>query len=497
MNEVTRDNMKDVMIHSRRNSSSATSQGLAAMLITLLVGCGSMAPHYQQPALPVAERYPGVERSSAVAGSTDSAARAAFSWQDVFADPDLRATIETALAHNRNLRLRVLQIAEARASRGIQRAERLPALNATAQGIRAGTPENINMAGLPGVISVYVVDAGASWELDFWGRVRSLDTAALESYLATAAAQRAFAVSLVEQVANTWLEGRELDERIDLARRSTDSRTQSYRIFKRRYEEGAATRLELAQVETLLTQAQSLLAQLQQLRDINAHALQLLLSTADEAPPRASASVKVDDVIRPLQAGLPSQLLTDRPDIIAVEHQLKAAHANIGAARAAFFPRVTLTGSLGTSSTDLDGLFAAGSRSWSFMPSISVPLFEGGRLRASLDLARVRREMAVATYEATIQTAFRDVVDALSLQQWLAEQVTIQQRALAAQQERARLAQLRYESGAVAYLEILDAQRDLLSAEQMLVQTRRQLQSARVRLFASLGGGSLGMGEQE
>jgi multidrug efflux system outer membrane protein len=198
-----------------------------------------------------------------------------------------------------------------------------------------------------------------------------------------------------------------------------------------------------------------------------------------------------------LRAGLPSDLLSARPDIVAAEHQLKAAHASIGAARAAFFPRVMLTGSLGSASAELDGLFAGGSRAWTFVPSVSLPLFDAGRNRAALDLAEIRRELAVASYEKAVQTAFREVADALSARQRLAEQVRVQQEARAAQAERARLAKLRYDNGAAAFLEVLDAQRDLLSAEQQLVQTRRALLSARVGLYAALGGGTQALSSTE
>jgi NodT family efflux transporter outer membrane factor (OMF) lipoprotein len=201
------------------------------------------------------------------------------------------------------------------------------------------------------------------------------------------------------------------------------------------------------------------------------------------------------DPIRTLRAGLPSDLLTGRPDIVAAEHQLKAAHANIGAARAAFFPSVSLTGDFGTASAEFNGLFESGSRAWSFLPSISLPIFSGGRLRSNLDLAEVRRDLAVANYEVTVQAAFRDVADALSAHHWLSEQVSIQRDALRVQNERSRLAKLRYDSGTATFLEVLDAQRDLLSTEQALVQAQRALQSSQIGLFAALGGGTLGAGE--
>jgi multidrug efflux system outer membrane protein len=247
----------------------------------------------------------------------------------------------------------------------------------------------------------------------------------------------------------------------------------------------------VTQVETLLTQAQSLSAQLEQLRAVNSHALAMLLGISGEA--RVHGSLEDDrSPVRVARAGLPSDLLRNRSDILAAEHRLQAAHANIAAARAAFFPQITLTGSLGTASADLDGLFEPGSRTWTFLPNITLPIFTGGRLRSNLKLAEVRRNIAVSTYESTVQAAFRDVADALSEHRWLSEQTEIQRHALSVATERSRLAQLRYDSGAAAYLEVLDAQRDLLATQQTFVATQRELQSSRVGLFASLGGGNLG-----
>jgi multidrug efflux system outer membrane protein len=302
-------------------------------------------------------------------------------------------------------------------------------------------------------------------------------------------------VSLVGQVADGYFSLREIDERVVIARDTIKTREDSLRIFRRRFEVGTANRLEVTQVETLLTQAQTLGAQLEQQRAAQAHALTLLVGT----PPAGLADrAKLDDeraLVSDVPVGLPSDLLQQRPDIVAAEHRLKAANANIGAARAAFFPRITLTGFFGTASPELSGLFDGGTKAWLFMPQISMPIFDGGRLQANLDASKVRTDAAVAEYERTIQRAFRDVADALSAQHWLAEQIAIQRRAVAAQQERARLAQMRYDRGSATFLEVLDAQRDLLGAQQLLVQERRALLSSRVALYAALGGGSQHYGE--
>ncbi len=457
--------------------------GAWAAALLAVAGCSSMAPRYEPPTLPVAPRY-------ADAGSTQGTAAAAVGWRDYFADVRLRALIAQALDNNRDLRSAVLHVAEARAAYRIQRSAEWPAIGVHAVAIRTLVPAG-TLTGESLTLSEYEVGVSElSWEVDFWGRVRSLKDSALENFLATDAARRAATTSLVAQVAHGYLSLRELDERLVLARKTVASREESFRIFKRRYEVGSTSKLDLTQVETLLTQAQSLTTQLEQERAVQAHALTLLVGVPlDWAP--GQGGVDDQSVLSELRVGLPSDLLTGRPDIVAAEHRLKAAHADIGAARAAFFPRVTLTGAFGSASADLDGLFGAGSRSWTFLPSISLPIFDAGRNRANLDLAKVRSDQAVASYEKTIQSAFREVSDALSARRWLTEQVRIQQHTLAVQTERARLATLRYDNGAAAFLEVLDAQRDLLSAEQQLVQTRSALLSSRVSLYAALGGGSM------
>ena len=243
-------------------------------------------------------------------------------------------------------------------------------------------------------------------------------------------------MSLVAQVADGYFTLSELDERIRITHDNIRTREESLRLFKRRFEVGTTTRLDVAQVETLLTQAQSLGAQLEQARAAQAHALTLLVGAQPAGLSDRAANLNDSDLLHELRVGLPSELLQERPDILAAEHRLRAANANIGAARAAFFPSITLTGFFGTASSELDGLFDSGTKAWLFAPQLVLPIFDAGRRQANLDLAKVRRDIAVADYERTIQTAFRDVSDALSSQRWLAEQVAIQRRALAAQQER-------------------------------------------------------------
>ncbi len=475
-------------LSDRVNRRQHATCWLMLMVFFVLSGCVSMAPSSQQPPLPVASAYPD---TPAAGGTGAGQGTIATGWRDYFDDPRLQTLIKLALDNNRDLRTAALRVEEARAVYGIQRAEQFPAIGAQAGVDRSRIPADLSPTGKPVEGSQYQVALGlASWEIDFWGRVRNLKESALENYLATDAARRAVAISLVAQVANSYLSLREVDERLVLAHRTIASRAESLRIFTRRVQVGSTSRLDLTQVQTLMTQAQALGAQLEQLRAAQAQGLILLIGTPVDLPARPD-HLGEQVVLVELRAGLPSDLLIQRPDIVAAEHQLKAANANIGAARAAFFPNVTLTGSFGTASAELEGLFASGSHAWVFSPSISLPLFDGGRRRNTLNLTEARRDLAVAAYEKTVQSAFRDVADALSARHWLIEQLAIAQTAQAVQTERARLSQLRYDNGAAAFLEVLDAGRELLSAEQQVVQIRRALLTSRVSLYAALGGSAM------
>lgn len=459
---------------------AALATALAATLA--LAGCASMAPPYAPPPLPVGAQYPETDPAGAHAAD--------IGWQAYFADARLQALIAQALASNRDIRIAALRVEEARAAYGIQRAEQFPTIALGASGSRARVPGDLSVTGRPMTSAQYQTGLNVSaWELDFWGRVRSLKDSALQTLLASDEARRAVGVALVAQVANGYLGLRELDERVALARATVDSRAESLRIFTRRFEVGSISKLDLTQVETLLSQALSLSAQLEQARAVQAHALAQLVGGPVDLTPDTR---RFDDasVLQPLHAGLPSALLTQRPDLMAAEHQLRAAQANIGAARAAFFPTISLTAAYGTASAELSGLFDSGSGAWNFAPRLVLPIFDAGRIRANMDLAEVRRDVAVANYEKSVQGAFREVADALSNRRWLALQVDIGKTTLAAQSERARLAKLRYDNGAAPYLEVLDAQRDLLTVEQQLVQTRRALLSSQVSLYAALGGGA-------
>ncbi len=456
----------------------------AATLV--LAGCASMAPPFETPTLPVPAHY-------AMPGADTGTPAATTAWRDYFTDQRLQTLIAQALANNRDLRLATLRVAEARAAYGIQRADELPSVGASAGMARIGLPDNLG-AGLPpsvaamvpGTLTSYSATIGiSSWELDLWGRVRNLSDAALRQYFAAGWAQQGATVSLVAQTANAWLALQETDERLALAQRALDNRAEALRIFGRRVDVGATSRLDLTQVRMLHQQAKALVAQLEQQRATQQHALDLIVGVPT---PLAAGHLPAVDALRPLPAGLPSDLLVRRPDVQAAEQQLRAAHAQIGAARAAFLPRIALTTTAGSASSELGDLFGSGTGGWLFQPSISLPLFTAGKLQNNLNLAEVRRDAAVAQYEKAIQGAFRDVSDALAAQQGLAQQVQVLDDMHATQAERARLSRLRYDNGAARFFEVLDAERDLLATAQQRVQTRRALLSSRVALYAALGG---------
>lgn len=459
-------------------------QALLVLTLVLQSGCAPLAPHYAPPALPVAAQY-GLESSPP--SHTNAAT---LDWRSYFTDPLLQSWITQALQHNRDLRSAALRVQEARAAYGIQHAELSPSVGAQVGLDRSRTPADLNMTRQPQLGSQYQIGLGmATWEIDFWGRLRYLNDAALETYLASDAARQAVALGLITQVAQGYLALRELDEQLTLARQTRDNRVRSLHLFTRRVEVGAASRLQLTSQQTLLSQAEAQIAQWELARTRQTHALTLLLGSPITLP--TDTAHRGEALLAPLQAGLPSELLVQRPDIVAAEHQLRAAHAQIGAARAAFFPRIALTGLAGSASAELGGLFGNGSAKWAFSPSITLPLFTSGRLRDNLQLQEVRRDMAVAQYEKTVQMAFREVVDALAAQQGLTQQLQIAQQALAAQGARTHLMQQRHTQGASTLLELLDAQRDLLQAQQQVVQLRYALLSSQTGLYAALGGGTL------
>lgn len=455
------------------------------LLGALLCGC-ALAPEYERPDLPVPERF----EDAGPATTLD--ATALPGWRRFFPEPRLQALIAAALEHNRDLRVAVSRVAEARAQFRLQQAAELPEIDVSASAIRGELADRTApLIGDTRIEQYSAALAVPAYELDFWGRIASLKRAALERYLATAEAQRAFALSLTAQVADAYLQGRELDERIELAQRTLASREESFRIAERRLALGDTSELQLRQAQSLLTSARAELAALQQARDRNRHALRQLVGTWPADLPDAK-SLESQGIVGDLPPGLPAELLVRRPDLRAAEARLRAANADIGAARAAFLPQITLTGTYGTGSDELDGLFDAGTDSWLFVPRLSLPLFDHGRRRANLDLAAARRNTAVAEYEAAIQQAFREVRDALSSRYWIEARIAALRDTVAAQEARLRIAELSYENGAVAYLEVLDAQRQLFAVRQTLIEARRAALSNAVALYLALGGGPYG-----
>ena len=451
---------------------------LSMLFVAVLSACQTPGP-YQTPNVALPAEYAGQVHEP----------RAVLSWQDYVNDSALLQLVHLALAHNHDLQIASLRIAEAQAIYGIQRADVLPTIGANLGYERTRTPAGISPSGEGFIAESYTVGVGLNqWELDFWGRVRSLNEAALQQFFAAQWNQQAVRNSIIQQTAQTYLQLSELEKRIFFAQRSVQNYQNSVRIFKRRYEVGASSKVEYVQAQTLLTNGKTLLSQLQSAKDQTANFLAQLVGQPTHVPPPQLDAIVFKTSV--LQTGLPSELLFNRPDIRAAEAQLQSKHANIHAARAAFFPRIALTSNLGTVSTDLDGLFHSGSGMWSFAPSISIPIFTAGRLRNNLVLAEVRRDIAVQEYEKTVQNAFREVSDALVQVKRLGEQLSLQNTGLEAFREAARLAQLRYDSGAVAYIEVLDAQRSLLSAEQQWIQTQSSLLKAYVDLYIALGGDS-------
>ena len=450
---------------------------LAAAL--LLVACSQM-PTYERPVAPIASQWP---LASAVTANSKPAN--ALAWQDFFADASLRPLIEIALANNRDLRVAVLNIEQARAQLGIKRADQFPTLNAALTGSR--TPSNTG-----GITSAY--SAGllvTAYEIDFFGRVASLKEQALAQYLATTHGSQSARISLIATVAQTWLSLLADEELLALSQQTLATRDASLTLVQLRFDNGAASELELRQAQSLKAAAQVTLAQQQRQRTLDENALVLLLGQA--LPPdvrTAFTKARLTTLRLPeLPIGLPSELLSHRPDIQQAEQQLIAANANIGAARAAFFPRIALTSGVGSGSNELAGLFKDGTWGFTMAPQLLLPVFDAGRNQAGLDSAKAGRDIATAQYEKTIQTAFREVADALAGRDTLTEQLRAQQVQTDAETQRLRLTDLRLKNGAANLLESLDAQRALFGAQQALVQTRLAYLQNQVVLYKTLGGG--------
>lgn len=463
---------------------SARSLTAVLMAATALAGC-TLAPRYERPALPVPQAW-------TVSADTSSSG-ADLAWRDVFPDARMQSVIQLALEQNRDLRVAVANIEQARAQYRIQRADLLPAINATGAYTRSSQPAGAAIPGQTGSFELdqYTVSAGFSaYELDLFGRVRSLSDAALQSFFATEENRRSAQISLIAEVATAYLTLAADQELLAITQDTLASRDAGLELNRRRFEAGAASELELRQAQTLAEQARSdaATAKAQVDRDLNALRLLVGAEVAPELLPRGELAQVALPADAP--AGLPSEVLVRRPDVRAAEHTLQARNADIGAARAAFFPRISLTGSEGSVSPDLNGLFTAGTRTWSFTPQVVLPIFSGGANIANLKGAKAQRDAALATYEKAVQTAFREVSDALAVRATINERIAAQERLAEAAAATQRLTQARYDRGVDSYLSLLDAQRTLYAARQTLLAARLAQATNRVELYRAVGGGA-------
>jgi outer membrane protein, multidrug efflux system len=461
---------------------------IIAVILLVLSGCASMAPKYTRPEAPVPSEWPGGPAYKETKASAGSKTASELGWQAFFTDSKLQQIIEMALNNNRNLRLAALNVEMARALYGIQRAELLPVVNATGSASKQRSSSDLLSPGEPRTSEQYSVNLGiSSWEIDFFGRIRSLKDAALQEYLATEQARRSEQISLISEVANTYLTLAADRELLKLAQETLKAQGTTYNLIRRRYEVGASSELDLRQAQTRMDAARLDIYRYTGIVAADDNALTLLVGSpvTDELLP---AELNTVTTLQDLSPGLPADVLQSRPDILQAENQLKAANANIGAARAALFPRIALTTSIGTASNELSGLFKSGSGTWSFAPQIVMPIFDP-RTWSALDASKVDREIVLTQYEKAIQVAFREVADALAQRGTLGDQMAAQQSLVEATAESYRLSDLRYKSGIDSYLSVLDAQRSLYSAQQGLISVRLSRLTNLVTLYKVLGGG--------
>ncbi|MBW1733537.1 MAG: efflux transporter outer membrane subunit [Deltaproteobacteria bacterium] len=455
--------------------------------VFLLSGC-TMAPEYRQPKAPIPVEWPRRGAYKETGAAAGALAVTDLKWRDFFTDPRLQKVIEMALNNNRDLRLAALNVERARALYGVQRAELFPAVDAAGMGAKQRLPADLSTTGKSMTMEEYSVNLGiASWEIDFFGRIRSLKERALEEYLATEQARRSAQIALVAEVARVYLTLAADRENLKLARSTLKAQQADYDFIKRRLELGLQTELDLRQAQTRVDAARRDIPRFTQFAAQDQNALNLL--TGSQVPedllPADLSSVAP---FRELSPGLSSEALLNRPDIMAAEHRLKGAYAFIGAARAAFFPRISLTAWGGTASAELSGLFKAGSGAWAFAPQIVLPIFDA-RVWAALRVSKADQKIVLTQYEKTIQTAFREVADSLAVLGTINDQVSAQKSLVDATAETYRLSNKRYEKGIDNYLAVLVAQRSLYAAQRGLIELRLARLANQVRLYAVLGGG--------
>lgn len=456
---------------------------LAACVLAVLAGC-SLTPEYQQPLAPVPQ-FMGT--------AGEGVAQAVFApqgWRQVFIDPQLQRLIETGLEQNRDLRVAVLNVEAARAQYRVQRSALLPRVDAYGEGARQRTPADLSYSGRTTTAGQYSAGAMASYELDLFGRIRGMSAEAMERYLASEEARRSAHISMVSEIAGAYLAWVADSQLLDLARQTQETRERTVELVERQYQVGVATQLDLSQAKGALHDARSRTAEFGRLAEQDVNALRLLTGSVeplalDAVPEDVASVVRLAGV----PAGLSSEILLSRPDVLSAEHGIRAANGSIGAARAAFFPRIVLTGTAGGASADLSGLFSGGTGAWAFIPRLDLPIFDFGNRQANLDLARVQRDINIARYEQAIQNGFREVSDALAARGRYIEQLQAQEDLLEEADRTHTLSVHRYETGVDSFLQVLDAQRTLFNAQQSLLATRLQQQLNLVQLYRSLGGG--------
>ncbi len=459
---------------------------LMASLAPLALSACNMAPHYARPELPVPVSAPEGP-AYAMSGEIEAAALADTAWRDFFTDARLREVIALALENNRDLRLALANVEQARAQYRVQRADIFPTLGATGTATVQDMPV---AAGGAGRIDTYSVSAGVSaWEIDLFGRVRNLSRAAQEQFFAVEENRKATQTALVAEVATAWLTMAADQERLDLARKTAAAFQQTVELTQARFRAGIASELEVRQARTSLDRATADIAALTTQVAQDQNALNLLAGATVPAELLPETLVSGGATLEQLPADLPSEVLLRRPDVVAAEHRLIAANANIGAARASFFPRISLTAALGTISLGLSNLFSGGSDNWSVAGSANLPIFDFGRNAGNLDAAKAQRDGMIAQYEKTLQTAFREVADALARRGTIDDQLTAQ-RALAENATASyRLSEARFRAGIDGFLSTLDSQRAQYSAEQELIGVRLIRETNAVELYRALGGG--------
>lgn len=467
---------------------------------SLLGGC-NLAPKYVRPVGAAPERFP--EGGTYPAARPDAPADIALvGWRDFFTDPRLVAVIETGLANNRDLRVAAANVLQARAQYRVQRSEQLPAITVNGSATYTNSPLGAGTAGGTGVgggtgagttstdISVYSVNAGFSaFELDLFGRLRSLSRAAQEQYLASEEAARTARISLIAEIGTSWVTMASDQEQLRVARQTLKAFQETLHLTREQFRIGVASELESRQAETNYEGARNDAATITMRIAQDQNALNLLVGATVPAEQLPAALGAADITRDALPGELSSAVLLKRPDVLQAEHRLIAENANIGAARAAFFPQISLTGTLGTLGLGLGDLFRSGSYTYTGSPALGLPIFDGGRNRANLDYAKASQQAAVATYERTIQTAFREVADALAQRGTIVEQVDAQTRRAEAARVAARLSDARYRAGVDSFLNALDAQRTAYAAEQQLATTRLARINNLVELYRALGGG--------